>query len=631
MIFKIYRNLPKIIALGWAIFQIYFAFRPIPLIIQRPFHVAFALVLVFLTRPMIAKKNSKGFTLVDLLLATISIVATIYIAFNCERLSTRIPFVSEVSFLDILIGIVFIILLIEAGRRIIGWSLSIVCITFIIYAFTGSHFSGLLAHRGMNIVNFVELQFLSTEGVFGTPVGVSASTVYYFLLFGAFLAITPASNLFISLASAFTGRTRGGAGKTTIIASALFGMISGSAAANVVSTGNFTYPLMEKDGYPPKFSAAVLAVAGTGGQIMPPIMGAAAFLMVDMIGVPYNKIMLAAIIPAFLYVASLYFVIDLKSEQLQILSSGQSIADDLKQIKKYIHMTIPLFILVILIILGRSLMYSSLISTLVLVVICFLRKDTRLGILEIAEGLIKGSMSAVVVAIPCALAGIVVGIIVYTGLGLKFSSLVAAISSGNLFVVLVLTMLLSIILGMGMPTTAAYLMCAVLLAPVMQYLNTKPIVAHFFVFYFSNLSMITPPVALASYAAAGLAKTNLWETGLEAFKISFVIFIIPFTFVYNPALLGIGTTIEILWALITATAGVWCMAGAVTGYFYRKLSYWFRAILVFNSLLFIIPEYITSLAGIFILLIFYLLVRRAKNEKCSVHLRMNTKLPKIRN
>jgi TRAP transporter 4TM/12TM fusion protein len=463
-------------------------------------------------------------------------------------------------------------------------------------------------HRGIDFRSFIELQFMTTNGIFGTSSGVSVDTVFYFMIFGAFLSATPAGKLFISLAKYATRKSIGGEGKTTIIACGLFGMISGSASANVASTGMLTYSGMEKAGFRPLFSASVLAIAGSGGQIIPPIMGAAAFLMADFLGISYFKIILYAIIPATLYITALYYLVHFEAKKCNIVSQHVDVADLKKQIRDYFYLIIPLIMLVVLIGIGRSLMYSAVLSLAVLVILCSLKKESRLSFMGIIETLIDGAVSAVVVAIPCAIAGIVVGILTHTGFGLKVSAMIASMAGGNLLLALFLSMIMIIILGMGMPTSAAYIMSAVLLAPALQKLGVMPIVSHMFIFYFANLSMITPPVALASYTAAGVAKTPFWETGIEAFKLSFVIFLIPYVFVYNPALLGIGTPIEILNVVVTTVIGLIAMAIAITGFYKYKISIITRIILTAIALLLIIPETITDIIGLvsFAAIVFFL-------------------------
>lgn len=593
-------NPVSICAIAWTCFQLWVVFHgSYHAQIQRPIHVAFAVALVFLSRPLGWKKGEKKPpTVIDWLCVAATAACVLYMVLNYNRIVERIPFVNPLRTMDIVVGIVFVVLVIEAGRRAINWAMSIIALAFVAYGFFGFVFPGIFGHKGQTIVSFVETQIYSTTGIFTSPVGVSDSMVFYFLLFGAFLAATPAGRLFTDLARVATNGTVGGSGKASIIASALFGMISGSAPGNVASVGSITYPMMKEQGFPPRFSGSVLAIAGTGGQLIPPIMGAAAFIMVDMIGVSYAEIMKAAIGPSIVYVAALYIIVHLYAVRYGL----GGIKEDLSHLKKGIiarlHLLLPVVMLVVLIIKGRSLMFSATWSVVFLVLLCLLKKDTRIGIVKIVEGLEKTAMSAIVVAMPCALAGIIVGEIVHSGLGLRFSSLVAAISQGNLFLALFLTMVMAVILGMGMPTSAAYIMCAVLLGPTMVRLGVEAIVAHFFIFYFANLSMITPPVALSSFAAAGIVGDDAMKLGWQAFKYSFVIFIIPYMFIYNPALLGIGSLPNILIVLVTTLLGTFAIGMALIGHGFAAIGRVERVLLALTAILLIVPELYTGLIGL---------------------------------
>ncbi|NSW92922.1 MAG: TRAP transporter fused permease subunit [Firmicutes bacterium] len=591
-------NTLKIVALLWVTFQFYIAFYiGIPTIVARTVHVAFAASIVYLTNPLSKDDNHYAFIL-DMLCSVFFVGATIFAIYNGERYLSRMAYIDPVFLFDKIMAITFIVLLIEACRRVLGLSMTVVVLVFISYVFFGSSLPGVFRHRGIDFISFIELQFMTTNGIFGTASGVSVSTVFYFMIFGAFLSATPAGKLFISLAKFATRKAKGGEGKTTIIACGLFGMISGAASANVASTGMLTYPAMEKAGFRPLFAASVLAIAGAGGQLIPPIMGAAAFLMADLVGVSYFNIILYATIPSILYIMSLYFLVHFEAKRCNIISEPVDIPDLKKQIRNYFYLLVPLVILVGLIATGKSLMYSAVLSLIVLVVLCTFKADSRLSFMKILDTLIKGAVSAVIIAIPCAIAGIIVGILTHTGLGLKVSSMIAAMAGGNLLLALFLSMLMVIVLGMGMPTSAAYIMSAVILAPALQKLGVMPIVAHMFIFYFANLSMITPPVALASYTAAGVAKTPFWGTGIEAFKLSMVIFLIPYIFVFSPALLGIGTPLEILWVVLTTSVGLIAMAIALIGFYKYKVPMVMRFVLAALSIMLIIPQLTTDIIGL---------------------------------
>lgn len=606
------------IALIWVAFQLYIAFRAgIPTIMQRGVHVAFACTVVFLTKPL-QKEDKLPWFVLDLACVGVCLASLAYIVLNGERFLSRIAYISPIYGNDIILGALVIALLIECCRRCLGMSMTLVVIFFIGYVFAGPYLPGILGHRGTDLFSFIELQFMTTNGVYGTPTGVSVDTIFYFMIFGSFLAATPAGKLFISLAQFFTRKAKGGEGKATILACALFGMISGSAAANVATVGMLTYPSMEKAKFRPIFAASILSVAGTAGQLIPPIMGAAAFLMADFLGINYFVIVMCAIIPSMLYLLALYFLVHYESKKYNIQTPKMDIEDLKRQIKSFLYLMIPLVMLVGLIGMGRSLMYSTMTSVAVLIALCALKKESRMGIRKILDTMVDGAKSSVVVAVPCAVAGIITGILTYTGFGLKVSALIAQISQGSLLLALLLTMAMVIILGMGLPTSAAYIMSAVLLAPAIQSLGVDPLVAHFFIFYFANLSTITPPVALASYTAAGIAKTPFWETGMYAFKLSAAIFTIPFVFVYSPALLGLGSITDIIMSVTFMAVGLMGMAIAIIGFARYPVSKPFRVVLAIASLMLIYPETVSSVIGIVIVIGCWIYLNREQENPAVV-------------
>ena len=382
---------------------------------------------------------------------------------------------------------------------------------------------GLLAHRGLSLERFIDLQVLSPNGIFGLPIGVSAELVFYFILFGAFLERSGGGELFSDMAYSVTGRVRGGAAKASLVSSALYGTISGSAVANVVVDGMITIPLMKRSGFQPHFAAAVEAVASTGGQIMPPVMGAAAFILAQIVGVSYWQVAIAAAIPAFLYYVALFFAIDFESAKRGLVGLTKAELPDVKTgLKLRIHLIIPLALLVYYIIAGTIMPVTAVLRALAaVVIISFLRRATWMTPARILGALEKGAKESVSVAIPCAVAGIIIGVVINSGLGLKFTDIMLFLSGGYLPVTLILVMIAVIILGMGMPTSAAYLMAAILMAPALINLGVPTLAAHLFIFYFAVISMITPPVALASYAAASIGEADLWKTGIAGMKIAF--------------------------------------------------------------------------------------------------------------
>lgn len=593
-------------AIAWTLFQLWQVVGgSLPAMVLRPVHVCFAMGLVFLTRPMLSKnKVPKGQRYVckwyEYIFLAATILVGIYMTMNAEHYMTRMAFVESLTTMDYIVGIAMVVLLIEASRRAAGLALTIIVIAFIAYAFYGGFLPGIFGHGGQDLSTFLETQVFSTNGIFGSPIYVSVAMVFYFLLFGAFLSATPAGKLFINISTYLTRKSSGGAGKSSVVAAALFGMISGSAPANVASIGTIMYPSMKEERFDPLFSGSVLAIEGTAGQLIPPVMGAAAFIMVDMAGFSYARIMGAAIVPSIIFLAALYFLIHLyaKKYNLRSILLDQDVAQTKRDIFKHLHLFLGIIILVAAIIYGYSIMRAATIGTLALFLICLLRKDTRLSLLEVLEAFASTARQAIIVAMPCAMAGIIVGVIVSTGLGIRFSSMINALAQNSLLLALVATMLMALVLGMGMPTSAAYIMAATLLCPTMVKLGVPVLVAHFFVFYFANLSMITPPVALSSFTAAGIVGIDMWRLGLEAFKYSFVIFLIPYTFVYSPELLGFGTLTETIVAALPTLVGVYALSAALIGYALARISKVERILFAIAAILMVIPETITDIAGL---------------------------------
>ncbi len=598
---RFYVLLGTLLAILWSTFQLYTAgFGFFHVMIQRPIHVGFAVALTLLTYPVGKRWPRDRFRLADFTLFIVVCVTVSYLLFNFERINGRMEFVDPVYAYDVIFCLILVLAVLEACRRVAGIFLSAVAFVFIIYGFIGPYLPGALYHSGLSLKTFTDLQFLTNGGLFGIPTGVSAEVVFYFVLFAAFLQESGGGQFFIDLATRVAGGMKGGPAKAAVVASSLMGTINGSAVANVVSTGVFTIPLMKRIGYSPQFAAAVEAVASTGGQIMPPIMGAGAFVMADITGIPYLKIVVAAAIPAVLYYLSLFLMVDFQARKLGLRAVSKEDMPSNLSILARIQLIIPLLILVYVMITGFTVTMGAFLATLSTVFISWFKKDTRITLRRFLVALESGGKKAIAVAIPCAAASIIVGMIVYTGLGLKLSSLIIVLSGGKLLPALLLVMVACIILGMGMPTTSAYIMTSVLMAPALQDLGLAPIVAHLFIFYFSILSMITPPVALASFAAAGIAESDSMKTGIEAFRLSFAAFLIPFAFVYNPALILEGPLFETLWTTSTCVIGLGALASAVVGYFFVPLSFVARLFLFVSSITLILPEKITDLIGLLI-------------------------------
>ena len=655
-------RLAYLIALAWSLFQLYTAsIGVLPATLTRPTHVTFALMVVFavamgkgraakkpasepggvpttpesrptsgneealstarseaLAEATVTEEDDPKSPRPSRLSAAISGVfcaaaaaCLAYVWIAQDYLTQRIWFVSPVTTIDTIYGLVLVFLVLEATRRVVGWGLVTVVAIFIAYQWFGPYLGGLFVHRGISLGHFVDQQALSLQGIIGIPTSVSVNYVFYFILFGAFLDVSGGGRLFIDGAVRLTAGFRGGAAKAAVVASALMGSINGSAVANVVSTGIFTIPLMKKAGYRPQFAAAVEAAASTGGQILPPIMGAGAFILAEFLGLQYRNVIVAATIPALAYFGSILLTVHLRALRRGLgINSGKLLQD---AFLPRAHLLLPVIILVYLILSGSSLTRAAFISIIAVVLAGLLRKATRLSVGNILDALAQGARASVVVAIPCAAAGMVVGVVAYSGLGLKLSSIIISLAGGDLLRALLLVMAGSIIMGMGMPTSSAYIMGAILMAPALIELGVAPIAAHLFVFYFACLSMITPPVALASYAAAGIADTSNTKTSFIAMGIAGAAFLVPFAFAYKPALLMQGGVLEVVSASIFLLLGVVALSGSVAGYLAFHNRRWESVVLFLSAVLIIAPEMTTSLIGVALFaLVLVLQILRAK-------------------
>jgi TRAP transporter 4TM/12TM fusion protein len=597
-----------VIAIAMSAYHLYTGYFGAPeALLHRSTHLLFVLVLIFFLFPLSIKERFKKFRWMDGILILLTLTSIGYLFVNYEYVVTRYSYVHPLTNADMFFGIVLTLLLIEGSRRVIGPALPITAAVFLAYAYVGQDLPGLLRHTGFTTEVIVDQLYMATEGIFGIPLGVSATYVILFIIFGTFLEKSGTGQLFMDFASAITGWTRGGPGKISCISSALFGTISGSAVANVMVDGWLTIPLMKRTGFNPPFACAVEATASTGGQIMPPVMGAAAFVMAEFTGIPYITICLYAMIPALLYYFALFMSIHFMAGKMGLKGIPR---EELPRLKNVLaargHMFIPLGIIVYMMIKGYTPMYACIYSTVAVVILSFLRKETRMGFWTIVRALEESAKNALGVAAACACAGIVIGVINLTGLGLKFTSLVLFLAGESLIPALILTMLAGIVLGMGMPTTPAYIVQAALLIPALIKLGVLTIAAHMFVFYFSTISAITPPVAMAVYAAAGIGKANLWPTGIWAMRVAAAGFIVPFMFVYFPSLLFIGSAFDIITSAISASFGVMALAAGMMGWFVKEVKTWERILLLAAAILLIKPGLYTDAAGYIILIVIFL-------------------------
>jgi TRAP transporter 4TM/12TM fusion protein len=550
-------------------------------IVSRAIHVAFALVLAFLILPARPGRAPHRPGLAEAALVAVSLLACGYLLAERDYVLERMMYVDDLRPIDTILAWTTVLLVLEATRRAVGLTLPLTAIAFLAYA---------LFIAGMDLEQLAEQMYLGTEGIFGVPVYVSATYVMLFILFGAIVERTGTGQLLMDVAMSLAGHTAGGPAKVACAASGMFGTISGSAVANVMTTGTFTIPLMKRVGYRPAFAGAVEAVASTGGQIMPPIMGAAAFIMAEFLGISYVQVTIFALVPALLYYLALFLSLHFEARRAGMQGLPRA---DLPRLGRVLaergHLFLPLGIIVGFLLAGYSAPFAALCGIAAAVPAALLRRSTRMHVRlgTIIEALEAGARNTVTVALSCACAGIVIGVIFLTGLGLEFTNLVLAAAASHLLLALMLTMVAGIVLGMGMPTAPAYIMQTALLVPALVRLGVPLEPAHLFVFYFAILSAITPPVALAVYAANGISRAKLWDSSVAALRLGATGFIIPFMFVYGPALLLIGSPQEILLAVLTAAAGVTCLAAGLFGYFLRPVSTWERALLLGAALILI--------------------------------------------
>ena len=589
------------IAVAWSCFQLYTAmFGMLAAQLQRSIHLSFAFVLLFLLYPFRSSSTANKLKWTDFLFAAFAGFIGLYLTFNYTRLMEA---GGDYSRIDYLVGVCGTLLTLEAARRVVGTPIVVIAGSFLLYAYFGSYFPGFLAHRGYSVERIVSHMYFTTEGILGIPLGVSATFIFLFILFGAFLEKTGIGKLFIDIANAIAGWASGGPAKVAVITSALEGTVSGSSVANTVGSGSFTIPMMKKLGYRPEFAGAVEAAASTGGQIMPPIMGAAAFLMAEFIGMPYIEIAKAAAIPACLYFLGILIEVHFEAKRCNLRGLNRDeLPRFLTVLKERGQLFVPLLAIIYVLTEGFTPTYAALTGLGLSILAGALRKETRMGFRDIINALEAGARGALGVAIACATAGIIVGVVTLTGLGLKFANGLIELAGGNMFFTLFFTMIASLILGMGAPTTANYVITSTMAAPALVQLGVPLLAAHMFVFYFGIIADITPPVALAAYAGAGIAKSDPFKTGVIASKLAVGAFIVPYIFVYAPAMLLIGTTpLGLLQNLITACGGMFGVGAAMIGFCLAPMNWAERVLFAAAGLMLIDPGTLTDVSGILML------------------------------
>ena len=601
-------KIASIVAICMTLFHIYTGFHGLfDYVVQRGVHLGFALTLVLLTQPLYKHvfkdkfAGSKAFRAVcrtiDIALVVITWISLWMAQDEVHHLTERL---SQTTWMATFAGACLAIIVLECARRVLGYIMPALALIFVVYALAGPHLPMAIAHRGYSLERICKFLATDLDGIFGTTMSVSATVIFMFVMFGAFLEASGCSDFINDLAISLTGKMKSGPALAAVVASGLMGSINGSAVANVVGTGTFTIPLMKSRGYKPAFAGGVESVASTGGQILPPVMGSGAFLMVAFTNTNYINIVIAAVIPALLYYWGCACAVITQSELADIKLMDQQDIPKTRDVLKsgWIYLLILGVLIVCLLVIQLSPLYSALWATCVVPLVMLFDKQKRFTLKSILPAMVKSGFSSMSIVIGCACAGIVVGMVSLTGIGVIFGDMMIQAAHQMLFPSLVFTALACIILGMGLPTTAAYVIAASILAPSLIKLGLSALTAHLFVFYFACLSAITPPVALAAYAGAGIAKCSPMTTAVEACKLGFAGFIVPFAFCYNPAMMMQGNPVEIISVFISAFIGVAVMSSGFQGWLKWKLNILERVVFIAAGMLMFIPGTLTDIAGI---------------------------------
>lgn len=602
-----------IIAVLYSLFHLYITFYPLPTLIQRSVHVGVGAILIFLVYPASQKSRKGSAAWYDWLWMIGAAAGVLYLIYQYNDIMTVRGGIPNNT--DIVMAIITVVVVLEVTRRVTGWILVLFALLFLLYPFISSmdFMPDSLLTRPYDIGDIFGQLYLKTEGLYSSATGASVTFIFLFILFGAFLAKSGMGQLFNDLALAIAGDKQGGPAKVAVISSGFMGSINGAAVANVVSTGAFTIPLMKKIGYHKNFAGAVEASASVGGQILPPIMGASAFIMAETTGVSYGTIALAALLPALLYYLGVIAQVHFRAGKQNLKGVPKDQLPRIKEVMKARgHMLLPILALVWFLIESVPIGYAAAYTIGITVVVSQLRKETRMGIKEIIDALEDGAKQSLSVMAACAVVGIVIGVVNLTSFGTVITSSIVTLGAGSLFLTLFLTMIASMILGMGLPSIPAYIITATMAAPALATFDVPVLVAHMFVFYFGIFANITPPVALAAFAGAGIAQGDPMKTGWQSLRLALAGFIVPFMFVYNPSMLMIDVTnvavtaktfplpsaFEIINVIVSSVIGVLGLSAAVEGYFKHNMPTWQRIILAAGSFMLIIPELITDLVGI---------------------------------
>ena len=568
---------------------------PIDPWLYRSVHVSFGSAIGFIMFSAAAKQKKPGVLWYDWVFIAASIGCFVYIYYFLDELLFRAG--AAPTEWDLVIGLIGTFLILEITRRCAGLALPIIALIFLAYCLVGPWMPGVLYHKGIRLDHTFSFVY-SMEGVFGPTTAVSSTYIILFIAFAGFLQVSKIGDYFVNFSFAIAGTARGGPAKVAVLSSALMGTINGTSAGNVAATGTFTIPMMKKVGYPPRSAGAIEAAASTGGQIMPPVMGAGAFIMAEITGIPYTELMIAAVVPAILYFLAVYFMVDNEAKRLNMRGLPRSELPRLNVMLRRVFLFIPLVVLITGLVTGYSVIRSGTLAMVSALVISWILPDTRMGLRATLDALHLGAKGTIQLIAVCACAGIIVGVIGLTGIGLRFSSMILSIAGESQFFALVFAMGIAIILGMGMPTTAAYAVAASVVAPGLIKLGISPLVAHMFVFYYAVISAITPPVALAGYAGAAIAGSDPMKTSITSFIYGLAAFIVPFMFFYSPALLAQGDIVQILHYTATACIGVYLLAGALQSWYFGPAKGPLRIVLFAGSLLLIYGGLLTDIAGL---------------------------------
>ncbi len=610
----------NLICFSMAIFQLYAAgLHTFIANVLRATHLGFGLCIVYLIYPACKRAARTRIPWYDVILAVLGTITNLYLVVNFEELSLRAGLMTRT---DYIMGILMVLLLLEAARRVVGPVLVSVASFFLIYTLFGAYFPAAISHRGVSLANLIRHMYLTTEGVFGTALGVSASFIFLFILMGAILRHMGTGEFLIDIAICAFGKQRGGPAKAAVVSSALFGLVNGSAVANIATTGTFTIPLMKKVGYRAHFAGSTEAAASIGGQIMPPIMGAAAFIIAENLGVSYIKVCAAAALPAFLYFTGIFFAVHQEAVRMDIKGLPSEEIPELKQVMKRAYLIVPLIAIIVMLIIGFSPAMAGFIAILVAIALSWLKPESRLTPKKLFYAFADGAKNALEVLIACAVVGFIVGSFTLSGMGLRLAALVVDVGGGVLIITLLLTALASLVLGMGVPTTANYVMMAMITVPAVTAMGVVPMAAHLFCFYYGIISDLTPPVALGALAGSGIAGAKFMPTALNATKLGVAAYIVPFFFVYHPILL-LGQnpfTPELLLVLPFTMFGIMVMSCGLYSFVIEK-STWYERIATFvAAFLMVWPDLTGSLMGACLFGIVYVLQRRRRTKQSLVEL-----------